>query len=69
YDMIFVKALLGIAGLLKRDRLYILMNIASILSLFAGTGLLYSEYGYLRWYVASMSSGAVVGLALLMVLG
>lgn len=35
---------------------------------FAGKGLLVSENGYLRWYVASMSIGAVVVLALLMVL-
>jgi NADH-quinone oxidoreductase subunit L len=45
-----------------------LMNIPAILSRFAGKGLLLSENGYLRWYVASMSIGAVVILALLMVL-
>jgi NADH-quinone oxidoreductase subunit L len=45
-----------------------LMNIPAILSRFAGKGLLLSENGYLRWYVASMSIGAVVVLALLMVL-
>ena len=44
------------------------MNIPAILSRFAGKGLLVSENGYLRWYVASMSIGAVVVLALLMVL-
>jgi hypothetical protein len=37
-----------------------LMNIPAILSRFAGKGLLLSENGYLRWYVASMSIGAVV---------
>ena len=68
YDMIFVKPFLGIAWLLKRDPLNSLMNIPAILSRFAGKGLLYSENGYLRWYVASMSIGAVVVLALLMVL-
>nr|VXZ82171.1 NADH-quinone oxidoreductase subunit L [Klebsiella pneumoniae] len=54
--------------LLKRDPLNSLMNIPAILSRFAGKGLLVSENGYLRWYVASMSIGAVVVLALLMVL-
>ena len=68
YDMIFVKPFLGIAWLLKRDPLNSLMNIPAILSRFAGKGLLLSENGYLRWYVASMSIGAVVVLALLMVL-
>ncbi|XNM76211.1 hypothetical protein ACLK19_15090 [Escherichia coli] len=38
------------------------------LSRFAGKGMLLSENGYLRWYVASMSIGAVVVLALSMVL-
>ena len=62
------EAVHGIAWLLKRDPLNSLMNIPAILSRFAGKGLLFSENGYLRWYVASMSIGAVVVLALLMVL-
>ncbi|MFO5735688.1 NADH-ubiquinone oxidoreductase, partial [Klebsiella pneumoniae] len=44
------------------------LYIHSYLSSLAGKGLLVSENGYLRWYVASMSIGAVVVLALLMVL-
>ena len=68
YDKVFVKPFLGIAWLLKSDPLNALMNIPAILSRFAGKGLLVSENGYLRWYVASMSIGAVVVLALLMVL-
>ncbi len=68
YDKVFIKPFLGIAWLLKRDPLNALMNIPAILSRFAGRGLLLSENGYLRWYVASMSIGAVVVLALLMVL-
>ena len=68
YDKIFVKPFLGIAWLLKRDPMNSMMNIPAILSRFAGKGLLLSENGYLRWYVASMSIGAVVVLALLMVL-
>ena len=68
YDKVFVKPFLGVAWLLKRDPLNAMMNIPAILSRFAGKGLLLSENGYLRWYVASMSIGAVVVLALLMVL-
>ena len=68
YDKVFVKPFLGVAWLLKRDPLNALMNVPAILSRFAGKGLLFSENGYLRWYVASMSIGAVVVLALLMVL-
>lgn len=58
----------GYCWLLKRDPLNSMMNIPAVLSRFAGKGLLLSENGYLRWYVASMSIGAVVVLALLMVL-
>ena len=68
YDKIFIKPYLGIAWLLKSDPLNSLMNIPALLSRAAGKGLLVSENGYLRWYVASMSIGAVVVLALLMVL-
>ncbi len=68
YDKVFVKPFPGIARLLKRDPLNSMMNIPAVLSRFAGKGLLLSENGYLRWYVASMSIGAVVVLALLMVL-
>ncbi len=68
YDKVFVKPFLGIAWLLKSDPLNALMNIPAILSRFAGKGLVLSANGYLRWYVASMSIGAVVVLALLMVL-
>lgn len=65
---IFVKPFLGIAWLLKRDPLNSLMNIPAILSRFAGVVCCSARNGYLRWYVASMSIGAVVVLALLMVL-
>ncbi|MFS2224716.1 NADH-quinone oxidoreductase subunit L [Pantoea sp. B65] len=68
YDKVFVKPYLGVAWLLKRDPLNALMNIPAILSRFANKGLVVSENGYLRWYVASMSVGAVVVLALLMVI-
>lgn len=68
YDKVFVKPYNGIAWLLHRDPLNGMMNIPAVLSRVAGRGLLFSENGYLRWYVASMSIGAVVVLALLIVL-
>ncbi|MFC0142526.1 NADH-quinone oxidoreductase subunit L [Erwinia mallotivora] len=67
YDQIFVKPYLFIARLLSRDPLNAVMNIPALLSRLANKGLVVSENGYLRWYVASMSLGAVVVLALLMV--
>ncbi|KAB8312228.1 NADH-quinone oxidoreductase subunit L [Erwinia endophytica] len=67
YDNVFVKPYLFIAWLLKSDPLNVLMNIPALFSRLANKGLVVSENGYLRWYVASMSVGAVVVLALLMV--
>jgi len=67
YDKIFVKPYLFVAWLLKSDPLNGLMNIPALFSRLANKGLVVSENGYLRWYVASMSIGAVVVLALLMV--
>ncbi|MFE1285001.1 NADH-quinone oxidoreductase subunit L, partial [Klebsiella aerogenes] len=68
YDKVYDKPFHGIGWHLKSYQMNSLMNIPAILSRFAGKGLLVSENGYLRWYVASMSIGAVVVLALLMVL-
>ena len=68
YDKVFVKPYLGIAWLLKRDPLNGLMNLPALLSRIANKGLVVSENGYLRWYVASMSLGAVLVLALLLVI-
>ena len=64
----FVKPYLGIAWLLQRDPLNGLMNLPALLSRIANKGLVVSENGYLRWYVASMSVGAVVVLALMLVI-
>jgi NADH-quinone oxidoreductase subunit L len=44
------------------------MNLPALLSRIANKGLVVSENGYLRWYVASMSVGAVLVLALLLVI-
>ncbi|MCU5772763.1 NADH-quinone oxidoreductase subunit L [Erwiniaceae bacterium BAC15a-03b] len=68
YDKVFVKPYLAVAWLLQRDPLNGLMNTPAILSRFANKGLVVSENGYLRWYIASMSVGAVVVLALLLVI-
>lgn len=68
YDKVFVKPFLGISWLLKCDPLNSLMNVPAVLSRLAGRGLVVSENGYLRWYVASMSIGAVLVLGLLMLL-
>ena len=68
YDKIFVKPYLGIAWLLQRDPLNSLMNLPALLSRIGNKGLVVSENGYLRWYVASMSVGAVVVLALMLVM-
>ena len=45
-----------------------LLNTPALVSRLATKGLAVSENGYLRWYVASMSIGAVVVLALLLVM-
>ena len=67
YDKVFVKPYLGIAWLLQRDPLNAVMNLPALVSRIANKGLVVSENGYLRWYVASMSVGAVVVLALMLV--
>lgn len=67
YDQLFVKPYLAIARLLQRDPLNAVMNLPAGLSRIANKGLIVSENGYLRWYVASMSIGAVVVLVLMMV--
>ncbi len=67
YDKVFVKPFLGIAAAETRSA-ELVDEYPGDPFRFAGKGLLVSENGYLRWYVASMSIGAVVVLALLMVL-
>ncbi|MEM6160770.1 NADH-quinone oxidoreductase subunit L [Erwinia sp. P6884] len=67
YDKIFVKPYLFIARLLQRDPLDSLMATPALFARLSNKGLVVSENGYLRWYLASMSIGAVVVLVLLMV--
>ncbi|MFO6484377.1 hypothetical protein ACLBR5_12530 [Escherichia coli] len=69
YDKVFVKLFLD--RLVADKNAYLLklmMNIPAVLSRSAGKGLLLSENGAPRWVCAFMSIGAVVVLALLMVL-
>ncbi|QHA88698.1 NADH-quinone oxidoreductase subunit L [Serratia rhizosphaerae] len=65
YDKVFVKPYLGVARLLQSDPLNSLMNIPAVFSRWGNRGLTVSENGQVRWYIASMGVGAVVVLALL----
>ena len=67
YDLLFVKTYRAIAWLLKSDPFNTLINLLAVVSRAASKGLTVSENGYLRWYVASMGIGAVVVLALMLV--
>ncbi|MBS0970254.1 NADH-quinone oxidoreductase subunit L [Nissabacter archeti] len=67
YDMIFVKPYLFIAKLLHRDPLNSVMNLPALVTRVGNRGLVLTENGQVRWYVASMGLGAVVVLALLLV--
>ncbi|WP_272582349.1 NADH-quinone oxidoreductase subunit L [Providencia sp. PROV257] len=66
YDVVFVKPFKGIAWLLESDPVNSLMNIPAHLSCWANKGLAVSENGQIRWYVASLGLGAVLILALLL---
>lgn len=68
YDRIFVRPYLGIARLLTRDPLDKLMNVPAVLARWSGHGLTLSENGQLRWYAASVSLGAVIVVALLVLI-
>jgi len=68
YDMIFVKPYLLVAKLLQRDPLNAMMNLPALFARLGNRGLTVSENGQVRWYVASMGLGAVVVLALLLVI-
>ncbi|HGM5493117.1 TPA: NADH-quinone oxidoreductase subunit L [Serratia fonticola] len=65
YDKVFVKPYLGIAKLLQSDPLNSLMNLPAVFSRWGNRGLAVGENGQIRWYIASMGVGAVVVLALL----
>ncbi|MDE8740487.1 NADH-quinone oxidoreductase subunit L [Pectobacterium polaris] len=66
YDHVFVKPYLAIAKLLQRDPLNALMTLPAMVTRWGNRGLALSANGQLRWYVASMGFGAVLVLALLL---
>ncbi|MBC8948213.1 MULTISPECIES: NADH-quinone oxidoreductase subunit L [Xenorhabdus] len=66
YDWVFVKPFKNITRLLQSDPLNSLMNIPAILSRWGNKGLRWSENGQVRWYATSMGLGAVLVLALLL---
>lgn len=66
YDVVFVKPFKGVAWLLESDPINSLMNLPACLSRWANKGLAVSENGQVRWYVASLGLGAVLILALLL---
>ncbi|QCR35498.1 NADH-quinone oxidoreductase subunit L [Nissabacter sp. SGAir0207] len=66
YDMVFVKPYLLVARILRSDPLNSLMNLPALLTRVGNRGLVLSENGQVRWYMASMGIGAVVVLALLL---
>ncbi|MBD2801799.1 NADH-quinone oxidoreductase subunit L [Xenorhabdus sp. M] len=66
YDWVLVKPFKGITRLLQNDPLNSLMNIPAILSRWGNKGLRWSQNGQVRWYATSMGLGAVLVLALLL---
>ncbi|MDC9588263.1 NADH-quinone oxidoreductase subunit L [Xenorhabdus sp. XENO-10] len=66
YDWVFVKPFKGITRLLQNDPLNSLMNMPAILSRWGNKGLRWSQNGQVRWYAASLGLGAVLVLALLL---
>ncbi|MDR0217819.1 MAG: NADH-quinone oxidoreductase subunit L [Enterobacteriaceae bacterium] len=66
YDWVLVKPYKGITHLLRHDPLNSLMNIPAILSRWGNKGLALGQNGQVRWYAASMGLGAVLVLALLL---
>lgn len=66
YDKVFVRPYLAVAKLLQRDPLNSLMNLTAMFVRLCNRTLVISENGLLRWYAASIGLGAVVVLALLL---
>lgn len=66
YDNLFVKPYRAIAQLLRCDPFDRIMLWPASLSRLAGRGLAVSENGQLRWYVASLTLGAVIVMAVLL---
>lgn len=68
YHILIVCPWQIIARLLSSDPLNKLMNMPAVVFVVTGRRLAISENGYLRWYIASMGGGAVVIVALILLL-
>lgn len=66
YNLIFIKPFKVIAQLLANDPVNSFMNIPAVMSRWGNKGLTFSQNGQIRWYLASMGFGAVLMLALLL---
>lgn len=66
YDKVFVKPYLAVAKLITRDPMNAMMNLLGMFVRLCNRTLVVSENGMLRWYAASIGMGAVVVLALLL---
>lgn len=66
YDKVFVQPFLRIADWLKTDWMDKAVNYLPAAAKLGNRGLVVSENGYLRWYIASICIGAVVILAALL---
>ncbi|VFP83957.1 NADH-quinone oxidoreductase subunit L [Candidatus Erwinia haradaeae] len=68
YEKLFVQSYLRIAKILSPDPCSIVINGVGVLALAMNRGLIISENGYLRWYLAAILLGAVCILALTIVI-
>ncbi|QPR27699.1 NADH-quinone oxidoreductase subunit L [Edwardsiella hoshinae] len=66
YQRIFIQPFKAVAWLVRRDPFDRLMNLCGWVARLGNRVLVVSENGQLRWYAASMGMGAVVVLALLL---
>ena len=66
YDKVFVQPYLRIADWLKTDWVDKVVNYLPAAAKLGNRGLVVSENGYLRWYIASIGIGAVIVLAALL---
>ncbi|UDG80896.1 NADH-quinone oxidoreductase subunit L [Candidatus Hartigia pinicola] len=66
YNIVFIKPFKSVAWLLESDPVNSLMNLPVFFCRWANKGLAVSENGQVRWYTASLGLGAVLILALLL---
>ena len=66
YEVLFVKPYKGAAWLIQNDPVNQFFNLFGCLFKGANKGLSFSENGLARWYAASLGLGAVLVIALLL---